>query len=393
MKKANKKEIPYSLIDKTGTSDSFYNRVEEATDLFLDQVPDSVKGTLIAYERFIYSTGTEIVRSRNEYLIELLMTGIFWKNHVTAAINSPITGTFILKHLYRLRKSLPLLKPYLDPVRGVIISTLLFHKRGVYDRTPRNLRSLRKLIEYLDSTGDFSEEMLRISNWYRFLKTCDKNQVHYILDTTIHLADLFTELASKKLSSYTKNVAPFTDANKKRYINRENRLFVSRPENEYHLNMVSAEILNREFRGEFDHAQKKIVLLPTCMQSNQDDCQATDDDGDKRCVSCTKGCTINRLTQLLKEYNIETRLIPHSSQFSTFIEKWRDNKSVGLIGVACVLNLIKGGYEMKKLGIPSQCVFLDYSGCKNHWHQTGIPTMINSLRLQKILRVDRAAVQ
>ncbi|NJK98458.1 MAG: DUF116 domain-containing protein [Bacteroidales bacterium] len=53
--------------------------------------------------------------------------------------------------------------------------------------------------------------------------------------------------------------------------------------------------------------------------------------------------------------------------------------------MACVLNLLKGGYEMQKLNIPSQCVFLDYCGCQKHWHKNGIPTDLNSNQLQKIV--------
>jgi len=62
--------------------------------------------------------------------------------------------------------------------------------------------------------------------------------------------------------------------------------------------------------------------------------------------------------------------------------------------VACPLHLISGGLELRKLNIAAQCVFLDYCGCKNHWHQDGIMTDMNSRQLLKITNgssVQRAA--
>jgi uncharacterized protein len=54
------------------------------------------------------------------------------------------------------------------------------------------------------------------------------------------------------------------------------------------------------------------------------------------------------------------------------------------VGVTCILNLLTGGYEMKRLNIASQCVFLDYCGCKKHWDNDERPTTLN---LQELIDV------
>jgi uncharacterized protein len=56
------------------------------------------------------------------------------------------------------------------------------------------------------------------------------------------------------------------------------------------------------------------------------------------------------------------------------------------VGVACVLNLIQGGYEMQSLGIPSQCVFLNSCSCKQHWI-SGAPTQIDFSKLVATLNM------
>lgn len=85
--------------------------------------------------------------------------------------------------------------------------------------------------------------------------------------------------------------------------------------------------------------------------------------------------------------NTEVYLISHSSSFSEILKKWENKPEYGLVGVACVLNLITGGYEMKNLGIASQCVFLDGCGCKKHWHKEGLPTDINRTRLKNLIEL------
>ena len=151
--------------------------------------------------------------------------------------------------------------------------------------------------------------------------------------------------------------------------------------------MFAAEVLNRKFRKEFLQTKQKVVLLPTCMHDKQANCQAKSDGTKITCGHCSKNCNIHYLATELKAHSVETALIPHSSNFSKFLKTWKGNKEVGLVGVACTLNLLTGGYEMKSLNIPAQCVFLNYSGCQKHWHSTGIETQIDKEQLFKILDI------
>lgn len=87
----------------------------------------------------------------------------------------------------------------------------------------------------------------------------------------------------------------------------------------------------------------------------------------------------------MRKIGVETVLIKHATDFSKWLKPWANQSQTGLIGTACVLNLLGGGYEMKQMGIPSQCVYLNYSGCKKHWNKTGVPTEINIDRVSKLL--------
>ena len=151
------------------------------------------------------------------------------------------------------------------------------------------------------------------------------------------------------------------------------------------MNMFAAEVMNREFRRGFAAAEKKVVLLPACMSHpGRGSCRAAESDGSLACSGCTASCQVNILTKALAPYHVGTSLIPHSSGFSRYLKRW-EGAGTALVGVACVLNLLRGGYEMRGLGIPAQCVFLDYSGCAKHWN--GCATKLSASQLFHVLGI------
>jgi hypothetical protein len=78
-------------------------------------------------------------------------------------------------------------------------------------------------------------------------------------------------------------------------------------------------------------------------------------------------------------------LVPHSTGFSRWLERWQRQPDTGVAAVACLLNILPGGYEMRARGIASQCVPLDYPGCAKHWRRKAIATGLNEDRLVQIV--------
>jgi hypothetical protein len=115
-------------------------------------------------------------------------------------------------------------------------------------------------------------------------------------------------------------------------------------------------------------------------------CQAFKEGQDIICVGCSEQCRINHIKQLGEKTGFDVLIVPHSSGFTRWLEQWRDQDHSGVVAVACVLNLLAGGYEMKSLNIPAQCVFLDYCGCKKHWCQSDVPTGLDEKRLLQIVQ-------
>jgi uncharacterized protein len=143
--------------------------------------------------------------------------------------------------------------------------------------------------------------------------------------------------------------------------------------------------MNLTFRSEFEKRPHKAVLIPGCMRYHQDNkCQAIEENLGLKCSMCQNKCPAALITKKGLEKNFEVYLISHeSSAFSQSTTE--DRNELGIVGVACVSNLISGGWKSDSMGIPAQCVVLNYVGCQNHWHEEGFPTEINHSELEKIL--------
>jgi len=377
--------ITYSLRETSYSSDSFYNDLTAFTENILFEASKSLERHSNNYYEYVKTSQHETIRSKDEYLLELIMIGIFWNNYIHKASKTRRLPKIFLKQLYSLRRKSETLKPIIDYFRGYLAYELLIKQKDNTVQT-YNLDACINLLEWLGATGEFNEEVIRLNKWIDFFKDKNKDEIEDILKLTILFSVYFYETGKQYFGKYTHNVTRFLNDSVKKYIHREDYFFISRTENEYFLNMFGAEIMNRQLKKEFDKSSKKAILLPTCMRKQpKNGCQAKSDGKELVCRQCNIDCNIGKVAKALELQNITPYLIPHSSDFSKFLIKWKDNRETGLIGVACVLNLLTGGYEMKRLNIASQCIFLDYCGCQKHWDKNGIPTDLNICKLKQIV--------
>jgi len=372
----------------------FYQNLTETTSEILDILKnDPAVIHVNEFRTFISDNGLETPRNTEEYLIEYMMIGLFWKKYSGYASGLSGTTKRLTDVLYSARQKSPKLKDSIDKLRGKIATRQLIKKDSSYEMVPI-VENLEKLIGWLDATKDFREEVKRLRNWLIFFKQKSPIYISRFLNKNKEISEKYIEIARANLGSYTRGVKPFTDKVHKDYKNREDIIFCSRSEDEYFFNMIAAEILNRAMKSRFDKASRKIVLLPTCMSSPASgDCKSKTTDGlDIRCAGCTSACRVNEIKNQLAGHDMEARLIPHATSFSKYLRQWAGIPDVGIVGVACVLNLLSGGYEMISLGIPSQCVFLDFCGCMKHWPGINQPTDLNTDELKRRLNINNTRV-
>ncbi len=384
-KKVEMEVITYSLKDNQDKE--FYEQLSLFSDKIIEEASHYFYKEITFYKTYLKEIYKDEILSDDEYLIEFITSGVFLDKYASYAVSSNSISALVLYNLYLLRNKFAFTKPVVDYLRGHLSGILLY---SINLKTFKyNSEVFARLIIWLKATGEFSEEIKRLEFWNQYYYSLPEERARELINKSVAFAKYIQEQGKLYLGSFTHNVHHFLEYEHKKHKNREDYLFCGRSEAEYHLNMFGAEILNRKLRQGFNQTQKKTVLLPTCMSNpNSGKCKAIKNGSKIKCRSCSKNCEINKLQDSLKETGVDTYLVPHSSNFSEYLKNWQYQEVTGLVGVACVLNLLSGGYEMQGLKIPSQCVFLDYCGCKKHWHNKGIPTSLNHSQLEKILKKE-----
>lgn len=88
---------------------------------------------------------------------------------------------------------------------------------------------------------------------------------------------------------------------------------------------------------------------------NDDNCKALKNEEVYICAHCTKSCNVNKYDKIDKYYDFQVYIIPYESNITMKrkFEYW----DIGIVVIACVLNLISGGFKARGLGFIPQCVF------------------------------------
>ncbi|PKP27722.1 MAG: hypothetical protein CVU06_01200 [Bacteroidetes bacterium HGW-Bacteroidetes-22] len=383
------KHITYDLRCGDRDSNTFYlgiNRFASEVNAHIEEHLGTTISTMIS---FVGDKSIEQPRSRAEYAVELLTIGMTWSRYLGAAQRTPLLTTLLLQRLFDIRRANQRLKPMADTLRGLISGRCIVPRIGTPAKDSSfSLHNFRLLIRWLGATGEFKDETKRLQTWNDFFEHRQADYVESVLGEVLAVFDWFKEESSERLGKFTTGVGVFLKEKHPAYRHREDVIFCGKQEVEYHLNMVGSEIMNRGFAASYNQTGKKTLLVPGCMRPGDAmNCKASIDGLNITCTGCTHDCRVNRLRQLGLQHDFDVFIVPHSSGFTQWLKRWENSTETGLIAVACLLNLVPGGYEMRELNIPAQCLLLDFCGCRKHWHPQGIVTEINEQRLLELVKL------
>lgn len=378
--------ITYDLRAGMHNSDGFYSSLAHFVNELISNQLSEFEFFIRNYMDFLQVTEQEKLRTAEEYFFDITLLGVLWNEYGDRAQNLGTVRATLLKCLYSLRRKNKLLKPYIDKLRGILATLWLAGDAGSDIPQYPDINENKKLLEWLQAAGDFREESLRITLLLSYLTTLASDEYEKIAASIIDFAGYFKQRALEYFHDYTGKIPEYIQIESSSNRWQENVIFCTRSEIEYIMNLVGSELMNRAFQQSFYKSRKQFALLPACMRNDPDRCQAKKLELAMICTGCDNECNVNRYRILGMQEGFAVRIIPHSSDFSRWLKDWAVGKDYGVIGVACPLHLISGGLELRKLNIAAQCVFLDYCGCKNHWHPDGIMTDLNGNELLKIVK-------
>lgn len=377
--------VTYSIKNGNKNSETYYDTIRHFTDEILDESKDTLMPLVYEYKEYLKTYGLETLREDEEYILELISFGVLWNVYAETALRVKNAPFITLAKMSEWRKKHQKLKPYIDLSRGFLFTLFLLKEKTNKVLPTPTLNEIDHVCKWFEATGEFREQALRFVRWRAYWGTKSTEQLQKIFLTIREFTKFFYTASLQTIGTYTENVEYFLESKKKKYRWREDRISCMRTRLEYHLNMLGAELMNRALRKEFKTTETKVVLLPGCMRTHQNsDCKAIKFPEGLLCNGCTSSCNVNKIREMGKRKNFAVYVIPHASDLSLWGPK-EGTPSRGIIASACVTTLVEGGWELKRYDVPAQCVLLESSGCKKHWHCTSICTEINIRELKRIL--------
>jgi hypothetical protein len=196
------------------------------------------------------------------------------------------------------------------------------------------------------------------------------------------LTDLMHGLDGE-LAKYTPGVEQhLKEVSLHKYIT-DKELLTSREQ--YYLYMIEFELVNRVHRERFGKANFRIALLPYCLKERQTDCKAAPDEIDDTCRGCLATCYINKLSKLLRDHDVSPYIWSRTSLRAMFGKLITKHGSIGVLGIACVVELIRGMRLCMKANLPVMGIPLNANRC-SRWMNGFFETSVDLMALEKLLK-------
>lgn len=228
----------------------------------------------------------------------------------------------------------------------------------------------------------FVDELIRINPDEKILlkdlKTAGKDLWHF-KRWKASLPDLSKDLT--QLDGYTRNT------NKHLKSLSAFKLFdktLRTKEWQYHLFMLEVELTNRMNKQAFLESEYKMALLPYCLHDLKKECKSSSDGIEYVCRSCSAECYINTITKTLKSYNVKGYLWMQSNLKTLFKGLAKDYQTIGILGIACIPELVNGMRSCAKNNIPATGIPLDANRCIR-WMGAFHDNSVNLEQLNKLL--------
>jgi hypothetical protein len=128
--------------------------------------------------------------------------------------------------------------------------------------------------------------------------------------------------------------------------------------------MIEIELTNRINQKSFTDCNYKLAFLPHCLHDLSKDCKAAVQDNiDYVCRRCSKTCFVRQVSDMLEDYHIRPFIWRKARLRSLFRRLIREGRKLGVFGMACLPELVKGMRLCAGAGIPVVGIPLNANRC------------------------------
>ena len=154
---------------------------------------------------------------------------------------------------------------------------------------------------------------------------------------------------------------------------------------QYHLAMIEVELVNRVYAAQFRSCKKKFAFLPHCLRDLNAECRSAQRDIDYVCKGCSEVCNVNRVSKTLRLHGVKPYIWMTADLSALFRKVRKEGDSIGVLGIACVPELVRGMRMCLKHDVPVVGIPLDANRCARWWGEFHWST-VNVAKLENLLK-------
>jgi len=153
---------------------------------------------------------------------------------------------------------------------------------------------------------------------------------------------------------------------------------------QYLLYMLEIELVNRLNKEKFRCSSSRYAFLPHCLHDLDKDCLSASDGTDYVCKSCSKNCSINSVSKLMKQRDIKAYIWREADLKKIFRIAKSSGENITVFGIACIPELVNGLRLCAKYDVPAIGVPLDANRCVR-WMGDFYPNSVNEKKILSLL--------
>ena len=194
------------------------------------------------------------------------------------------------------------------------------------------------------------------------------------------IASLLNDLDSR-LSSFTGMIETHLDSLS---IVQKTDSILATTREQYYLYMMEIELVNRIHKERFLASNFKIAFLPHCIRDLSRECLSKPDEIDYVCKGCSKICNINMVSKLLRKKDVSPYIWMEAELGPLFKSLKKKYENFGVLGIACIPELVKGMRTCLDKNIPVIGIPIDANRCAR-WMGKFHDNTVNLKKLEELL--------
>lgn len=157
--------------------------------------------------------------------------------------------------------------------------------------------------------------------------------------------------------------------------------------NQYLFSMLEIELTNRINADEFNRAAWRMALIAHCLRDYRADCSASPGEIDEQCGRCDEKCFVCQGSGIMENLGVAPFISVTMDHRRLLAGLREEHTDMGVLGIACIPELVTGLRLCERLAIPAVGLPLDLNRCLR-WTGRCLETTFNLQELERLLKSE-----